>query len=118
MSKIGVKNPKMYSRIRSTIETAYLRNNVTLVTTLAEAYELAKKEKGTIVTDLPIYKAKEMGLPNEAKVLIFNDGIITGRQANARKLINKSNHDKYANILRNSVFNSRYKKSYIANNWD
>jgi len=113
-SKIGVKNPKMYSRIRSTIETAYLRNNVTLVTTLAEAYELAKKEKGTIVTDLPIYKAKEMGLPNEAKVLIFNDGIITGRQANARKLINKSNHDKYANILRNSVFNSRYKKMYHA----
>ena len=113
-SNINSKNNKMFSRIRTTIETAFYRNNVIEVTSLEQAYTLAKDSPGTIVTDLPIYKSEDLGLPKDAKVLIFNDGVITGRQAKARHLVNKSNMEKYANILRNSIYNSRSKKMYHA----
>ncbi len=113
-TKIGTSTPNLYSRIRSTIETAFYRNNVIKVTSLSHAYELAKNSKGTIVTDLDVHNTEELELPNDAKVLIFNDGTITGRQAKARRLISKSNTDQYANILRDSIFNSRKKVMYHA----
>ena len=68
-----------FSKTRSIIEAAFYGNNVVKVNTLKEAYNLAKNSPGTIVTDLPIYKPEEQGLPSGAKVLLFNDGSITGR---------------------------------------
>lgn len=113
-SEIGTKTPKLFNLIRTTIETAFYRNNVTKITSLSQAYELAKNSSGTIVTDLDILRAEELGLPSDAKVLIFNDGIITGRQAKVRELINSGNIDHYSKVLRNSIFNSRNKKMYHA----
>lgn len=113
-SKIGTATPHLFSRNRSIIETAFYRNNVIKITSLAQAYELAKKSSGTIVSDLDIYNTEELGLPSDAKVLIFNDGTITGRQAKVRRLISRPNVDLYANILRDSVFNSREKIMYHA----
>lgn len=113
-SKIGAATPHLFTRNRLIIETAFYRNNVVTVTSLAQAYELAKNSSGTIISDLEVYKTSELGLPNDAKVLIFNDGTITGRQAQVRRLIDKSNIDQYGDILRNSVFNSRKKKMYHA----
>jgi len=113
-SEIGLKSPHLFSRFRTTIETAFYRNNVIKVTSLKHAYDLAKNAQGTIVTDMDVFKAKELELPDDAKVLIFNDGIITGRQAQARQLINKTNFEKYSSIIRNSVFNSRKKTMYHA----
>lgn len=113
-SEIGKASPKLFSRIRTTIETAFYRNNVTKITSLAKAYELAKNAKGTIVSDLEVFNAEELGLPKNAKVLIFNDGIVTGRQAKVRELINSDNTDHYSKVLRNSIFNSRKKKMYHA----
>jgi phosphoenolpyruvate carboxykinase (ATP) len=112
ISDIGTATPKLYNKVRTTIETAYYRNNVTTVTSIAQAYDLAKNAPGTIVSDIEVYNAKELGLPKDAKVLIFNDGIITGRQAQARKLINKDNITKYTDMLRDAIFNSRKKKMY------
>ena len=109
---IGTSTPHLYSRIRSTIETAYYRNNVVTVTSIEEAYNLAKNHSGTIVSDLEVHRSTDLGLPNDAKVLVFNDGIITGRQAKARRLVNHTNQEKYASMLRNAVFNSRKKKMY------
>ncbi len=109
---IGQENSHLYNKVRTTIETAYYRNNVETVSSLAHAYELASKAPGTIVSDLPIHKAKDLGLQDDAKVLIFNDGIITGRQAKARKLVNKSNITKYTDVLRDVIYNSRKKKMY------
>ncbi len=109
---IGTATPQLFSRIRSTIETAFYRNNVTKVASIAHAYELAKQASGTIISDLDVHRATDLGLPNDAKVLIFNDGIITGRQAQVRHLINHSNEERYANLLRKSIFNSRSKKMY------
>jgi phosphoenolpyruvate carboxykinase (ATP) len=113
-SDIGTSTPKLFSRNRLIIETAFYRNNVIKIKSLAHAYELAKNSSGTIVSDLPIYNTEELGLPSDAKVLLFNDGTITGRQALVRRLINNSNADHYANILRDSVFNSRKKRMYHA----
>lgn len=113
---IGRKSPELFSKIRSTIETTFYRNNITWVNTLDEAYNLAKNSPGTIVTDMPIYKPEEMDLPQDAKVLIFNDGDRTGRTAAARKIIGKADvtEDDYAGKLRDAVFESRNKKMLAA----
>jgi len=113
-SEIGTSSPLLFSRVRTTIETAFYRNNVIKVTSLSHAYELAKNASGTIISDLPVHNAEELGLPSDAKVLFFNDGIITGRNAKVRRLIDESNADHYANVLRNSIFNSRKKTMYHA----
>jgi phosphoenolpyruvate carboxykinase (ATP) len=112
--EIGLQNPKLFNRVRTIIETAFYRNNVHHVKNLAEAYELAKNSPGTIVTGQDVYKADELGLPADAKVLLFNDGKITGRQARLRRLVNKENSNKFADLLREVVFLSRNKKMYHA----
>ncbi|QMS84195.1 phosphoenolpyruvate carboxykinase (ATP) [Candidatus Xianfuyuplasma coldseepsis] len=112
--EIGKSNPHLFHRIRTTIETAFYRNNVVRITSLVQAYELAKNAPGTIISDLPVHRASELGLPEDAKVLLFNDGIITGRQAKVRKLINLHNMEDYANLLRNAVFESNHKRMYHA----
>ena len=111
---IGLKNPKLYNPIRTTIETAYHRNNVIRVTTLEEAYHLAKNSPGTIVTDMPVHEPEIQGLPSDAKVLIFNDGRITGRQAQARRLVDNTNKDDYAKLLREAIYENRDKTMYHA----
>ena len=112
--KIGKSSPKLFSRIRTTLETVYHQNNVLRVHNLEEAYNLAKNSPGTIVSDLPVYRPEDMGLPADAKVLLFNDGAITGRQAQARRLINDENREEYAKILREAVYESRYRMLYHA----
>ncbi|NLK31246.1 MAG: phosphoenolpyruvate carboxykinase, partial [Aminobacterium colombiense] len=53
---------KISSRIRTTIETAFLSNNVLHVTTPREAYELAKRSVGTIeLTGMPVYEPEWQG---------------------------------------------------------
>ncbi len=114
IEQIGAQTPKLYSRIRTTIEAAFLRNNVVEVKTLAQAYELAKNASGTIVLDQKVANAKELGLPADANVLLFNDGNITGRQAPLRRLVDKTNVDKFAAVTREVIFKSKDKKMYHA----
>ncbi|MBQ7247828.1 MAG: phosphoenolpyruvate carboxykinase (ATP) [Lachnospiraceae bacterium] len=84
-SEIGPQNPRM-GRFRTIVETPFYANNVTKVDDVATAYNLAVASPGTIVTDMPIFNAEKMGLPRNSKVLIFNDGRITGRTATARRI--------------------------------
>ena len=113
INQIGASNPTIYSRVRSTIEAAFYRNNVRKITSLAEAYELAKNCPGTTVTDLPIVNAKELGLPEDAKVLLFNDGKITGRQAALRRLVNDKTRNSYGDLVREVVFRGNRKNWYL-----
>lgn len=85
IAEIGKDKPG-FSKTRSIIEAAFYGNNVVKVNTLKEAYELAKNSPGTIVTDMPVYRGEEFGLEKDAKVLLFNDGAITGRYATARRI--------------------------------
>ena len=52
-SALKKSNP-LLTKLRTTVETAFYGSNMHEVTTLAEAYELAKTSPGVIVTDLPI----------------------------------------------------------------
>lgn len=83
--EIGKGKPG-FSKTRSIIEAAFYGNNVIEVKDLKQAYELAKNSPGTIVTDMPIYKPEKVGLEEDARVLLFNDGSVTGRCAAARRI--------------------------------
>ena len=113
--EIGANKPG-FSRTRSIIEAAFYGNNVTKVTTVKEAYKLAKASPGTIVTDLPVYKGEEFGLEPDTKVLLFNDGPITGRFAAARRIVGDPDIDKERldKTLMNAVCYRRCKKLYHA----
>ena len=107
-----IKTNPLFSKMRSTIETAFYGNNVTPVTSVAQAYQLAAEEPGVIVLDMPVYKPCEQGLPNDAKVLVTNDGKTTGRYAKARRIIGDEGIDEVelANIARDAVYDSRDKE--------
>ncbi|MCR5491169.1 MAG: phosphoenolpyruvate carboxykinase (ATP) [Bacilli bacterium] len=111
--EIGKGKPG-FSRTRSIIEAAFYGNNVVKINSLKEAYELAKNSPGTIVTDMPVFEAEKIGLDRDAKVLLFNDGAITGRYAAARRIqgapgVNSERLDK---LLMEAVYDSRFKKMY------
>ena len=107
-----IKTNPLFSKMRSTIETAFYGNNVTPVTSVAQAYQLAAEEPGVIVLDMPVYKPCEQGLPADAKVLVTNDGKTTGRYAKARRIIGDEGIDEVelANIARDAVYDSRDKE--------
>lgn len=115
ISEIGKGKPG-FAKTRSIIEAAFYGNNVVKITSLKEAYNLAKNSPGTIVTDMPIYGAEEIGLDRDAKVLLFNDGSITGRYAAARRIQGEPgvNSDKLDKILMDAVYDTRWKKLYHA----
>lgn len=105
-----------FSKTRSIIEAAFYGNNVVQVKTLEEAYELAKNSPGTVVTDMPVYKPDVIGLPEDTKVLLFNDGSVTGRCAAARRIIGEPGVDptELDKKLMDAVYDTRYSVMYHA----
>lgn len=113
--EIGANKPG-FSKTRSIIEAPFYGNNVIKVNTLKEAYELAKNSPGTIVTDMPVYRGEEFGLEKDAKVLLFNDGAITGRYAAARRIAGEPNVDcdKLNKLVMDAIYDTRWKTMYHA----
>lgn len=105
-----------FSKTRSIIETAFYGNNVIKINSLREAYELAKNSPGTIVTDIPVYRGEEFGLEKDAKVLLFNDGAITGRYAAARRIAGEPNIncDELDKMVMDAIYDTRWMKLYHA----
>lgn len=105
-----------FSKTRSIIEAAFYGNNVVKINTLKEAYELAKNSPGTVVTDMPVYRGEEFGLEKDAKVLLFNDGAITGRYATARRITGEPGVNTAALdlVAMDAVYESRWKTMYHA----
>ena len=110
------KSNPLFSAVRTTIETVMYSNNVEHVNSLERAYELAKNSPGTIVTDLDVFEPEKLGLPSGAKVLLFNDGEITGRYAKARVILDEDQEQikKYSGIAREAAFHARKTKLYHA----
>ncbi|MBU5364730.1 phosphoenolpyruvate carboxykinase (ATP) [Enterococcus devriesei] len=108
------KKNRLFSNIRSVIETAFYGNNVTRIRHLTDAYALAKKSPGTITTDLSVAHTNKLQLPTDAKVLVTNDGNIVGRTAAARRIVGQEGIDAdfYSELLREAVFQSRDKQFY------
>ncbi|MBE5866429.1 MAG: phosphoenolpyruvate carboxykinase (ATP), partial [Lachnospiraceae bacterium] len=115
ISEIGAGKPG-FSKTRSIIEGAFYGNNVVKVNTLREAYELAKNSPGTIVTDMPVYKAEEQGLDRDSKVLLFNDGAVTGRYAQARRIKGEPGVDagKLDKVVMDAIYKTRWMTLYHA----
>lgn len=109
-------NNAFLSRTRSIIETCFYGNNVIEITSLKQAYELAKNSPGTIVLNQKVFEAEKLGLNKDSNVLLFNDGSITGRYAAARRIQGDINvqTNKLDKILMDAVYDSRYKKLYHA----
>ena len=105
-----------FSKTRSIIEAAFYGNNVVKVNTLREAYELAKNSPGTVVTDMPIKDGETFGLPADAKVLLFNDGAVTGRYAAARRIKGEPGVDsaKLDKVVMDAIYETRWKTMYHA----
>ena len=115
LNEIGAGKPG-FSKTRSIIEAAFYGNNVVKVNTVREAYDLAKNSPGTIVTDMPIYRAEEQGLERDAKVLLFNDGAVTGRYAAARRIKGQPGVDaaKLDKVVMDAVYRTRWQTLYHA----
>ena len=105
-----------FSKTRTIIESAFYGNNVIKVNTLKEAYDLAKNSPGTIVTDMPVYRGEEFGLEKDAKVLLFNDGAVTGRYAVARRIKGEPGVDaaKLDKVVMDATYEARWKTMYHA----
>lgn len=114
-SEINSSNP-MFSMARTTIETAFYGNNVEQIKSLAESYKLAKNAPGTIVTDIMVERPNEIGLEEGARVLLFNNGSVTGRTAAARRIAGEPGVDvkKICGEIRDAVYAVRDKKLYHA----
>ncbi len=112
-SSVTIDN-ELFSMSRATIETAFYSNNVKKLTDLKEAYELAKTAPGTIETSMEVFQPDKIGLPDNAKVLLMNDGSTVGRFAGARVILGEVNVEEpyMATVLREAAFQIRYKKMY------
>lgn len=110
------KKNHIFSRTRTTIESAFYGNNMVHVDNTAEAYRLAEKSSATIVTDLPIIHTEELGLPADAKMIVDNHGAVVGRTAKARRRIGTpdADDDELNGILREAIWNARNRTFYTA----
>lgn len=108
------KENKLFSPTKTIVETAFYGNNVTAVTTVKKAYELAKNSPKTIVTDLPIIHTKELGLPANAKMLVDNHGRIVGRTAAARQVLGEPGVKAFElqAVLREAVYAGQLRPFY------
>lgn len=115
VSEIGKGKPG-FAKTRSVIEAAFYGNNVVKINTLREAYDMAKNSPGTVVTDMPVYRGEEFGLEKDAKVLLFNDGSITGRYANVRRIAGEPgvDCDGLDKIVMDAIYDTRWKTMYHA----
>lgn len=111
LADIGRSNP-IFSQIRSTVETAFYGNNMTHITDVATAYKLATQDPGTVKTDLPIYRPTDLGLPEDAKMLVANTGKVVGRTAQARRILGNAGVDEadMAGRLRQAIYASRQRQ--------
>lgn len=107
-------NNPLFSMARTTIETAFYGNNVVKVNSLKEAYKLAVNAPGTVVTDMPVERPEEIGLDAGAKILLFNDGTVTGRTAAARRIAGEPgvNVAELCGKIREAVYGVRHRKMY------
>ncbi len=106
---------EMMSAARATITASFFGNNVEEVKSVSEAYKLAKDSSGTIeLTGMPVYKPEEIGLPQGANQLLFNDGAVVGRCAAARKIVGEPNCDLayLLPIIREAIYGTRDKLMY------
>ena len=65
---------------------------------------------------MPVYRGEEFGLEKDAKVLLFNDGFVTGRAASARKITGEPGVDteELDTKVMDAIYDTRYSTMYHA----
>ena len=101
-----------FSPLRATVETAFYQNNMTEVHKISVAYELAKHHSGTIVLDQQVAHAKQLGLPEDAHVLVENGGSVTGRTAAARRLWGTNEDTVLLGLVREAIYKGSQRPFY------
>ena len=81
---------------------------------MAELYELAIKQPEVVASTEPMYRPEQFGLPEDAKILISNDGGIVGRTARARRLVREmgKDKDKYLSLLGEAIYNFNRREGF------
>lgn len=107
---IRKSNPH-FSSLKTTVETAFYSNNTREITSVKEAYELAKNAPQTIVLDATVKHAEELELPQDANILLVNDGATVGRTAQARRILGlDSKEDKELfPIVREAIYDASFR---------
>lgn len=110
------KSAPYFSPLKTTIETAFYENPVKTISSLEEAYRLASQAPTTVILDMEVAHAGELGLPKDAKVLLANGGAVVGRTAKARRIFGQKpeEDDKLLPIVRDAIFNARHRTFYRA----
>jgi len=110
------KGKNQFSRLRTIVETPFYGNNVVEIKTLADAYDLAAKSSGAILTSREIFEPEKIGLKKGSKVIIFNDGRTTGRTASARHISynNDAEDEELNKVVMDAVYETRFKKMLYA----
>ncbi|MFH2123288.1 MAG: phosphoenolpyruvate carboxykinase (ATP) [Pseudomonadota bacterium] len=91
---------------RAIIETGLYANSV-YKTSMADLYELSLRQPEIVATSQPMYNPGQFGLPEDAVVLVSNDGSVVGRTARARLLVrtfDKNQSDRIQALLREAVY--------------
>lgn len=91
---------------RAIIETAFFANSV-CKTSMAHLYTLALQQPEVVATSQPMYEPAAFGLPQEAVVLVSNDGSVVGRTARARLLVrdfDRGQNERIQALLREAVY--------------
>lgn len=99
------------STLKTIVETAFYGNNVHKVDSIEEAYNLAYTAPTTIALDQEVAHAEELGLPEDAKILVENGNRIVGRTARARKISGKDlkEDEELTEVVMDAVYEaSRY----------
>ncbi len=108
---------EIMSPARATLTAPFFGNNVEVIKTVSEAYNLAKESSGTVeLTGMPVYMPEKLDLPEGANQLLFNDGTVVGRCAAARKIVGEPGCDMayLLPIIREAVYGTRYELMYRA----
>lgn len=60
---------------------------------------------------MPVYEPEKIGLDKDSKVLLFNDGDVSARCAQARRILGSPgiSEDEYSAVVREAIYQTRTK---------
>lgn len=105
---------KLFSPLKTLVETQFYLNNVVKIDSIQQAYELASEHPNVIVTDLEIKHPKKLGFDKGAKVLVDNNGSRFGRNAKARRIVGQHDDVELRKIVMDAFFKDPYRPFYHA----
>ncbi|WP_159649400.1 phosphoenolpyruvate carboxykinase (ATP) [Erysipelothrix aquatica] len=102
----------VHQAFKSTVETAFYHNHVIPVKTREAAYRMSETAPATIVTDLVVNHTEALGLPQNAKVLVDNNGSVVGRTARARHIIDSPKDMAFVKLVQDIIANNHNRPFY------